>query len=309
MSIIATAYSSSANLGSGFDVLSMAHKAFKDQVKATLINEGNDLKISVISENTPEIVEKNSAGYAVKRMLEILGINAEITLEIIKGIPYGLGLGSSGASASAAIAAVNELLDLDLSLNEQVEFAKIGEIASSGSPHPDNVAASTFGGIVAVTSVSPTKVIKVQNNLNFKILLIVPQKIQEGKTKKAREMLPKEIELERYVYNTRHLSSLLIGFSSGNREFVREGLNDEIFEVSRLPLFPYYPKIKENAIEKNAIGACVSGAGPSILVLYDEKTDLEGIISSSKEICAQNSVNCDFIQTELAGGVEIERRN
>ncbi|MCI2413775.1 MAG: homoserine kinase [Candidatus Aramenus sp.] len=308
MSVTAKAFSSSANLGSGFDVLSMAHKAFYDQVTAELKGRG-ELKVSVISSDTPQDVEKNSAGYAVKKLLETLGIKAEISLLVKKGIPYGLGLGSSGASASAAVAAVNELLDLGLSPDEQVEFAKLGEIASSGSPHPDNVAASTFGGIVAVTSTSPTRVVRVPNSLHFKLLLIVPEKGGEGKTKKAREMLPSSVPLEKYVGNARYLVSLIVGLTKGDRDLVKRGLNDDVFEVARLPLFPHYNKVKEVALERDAVGVCVSGAGPSILVLYDERTDVEGIVSSSREVCKSFGINCNFLKTELAEGVRVERRD
>ncbi|MBW9141871.1 MAG: homoserine kinase, partial [Candidatus Aramenus sp.] len=59
----------------------------------------------------------------------------------------------------------------------------------------------------------------------------------------------------------------------------------------------------------DAVGVCVSGAGPSILVLYDERTDVEGIMSSSREICKSFGINCNFVKTELAEGVRVERRD
>ncbi|WP_236753033.1 homoserine kinase [Acidianus sp. HS-5] len=309
MSAKAEAYSSSANLGPGFDILSMAHNAFKDIVIAKTIKEKGRI---IIRSNNPKIpldVEKNSAGLATKILLQEKGIDEGVEIEIKKGIPFGLGLGSSGASSVAAIAAINELFDLKLDEEEMVRYSMLGEQASSGSPHPDNVAASVYGGIVAVTSVSPVKVVKIPVNIDFKILLISPQGEREGKTKKAREILPNKVDLSLYVKNSRYLASLLLGFSKGDKYLIRQGLNDEIVEVAREPLYPHYRKIKEVAIQNDAIGSCVSGAGPTVLVLYDENTNVEEIKKKSLEICKEFTLTCDFTTAKLAGGVKGERLN
>ncbi len=309
MSAKAEAYSSSANLGPGFDILSMAHNAFKDIVIARRINEKGKIFIKSNNSKIPLDVEKNSAGLSTKILLQEKGIDEGVEIEINKGIPFGLGLGSSGASSVAAVAAVNELFDLKLTQEEMVKYSMLGEQASSGSPHPDNVAASVYGGIVAVTSVSPVKVVKIPINIDFKILLISPQGEREGKTKKAREMLPSKVDLSLYVKNSRYLTSLILGFSNGEKELIRQGLNDDIVEVSREPLYPHYKKIKEIALRYNAIGSCVSGAGPTVLVLYDENTNVEEIKNRSIEICKEFNLLCNFITAEIAEGVKSERLN
>lgn len=309
MSAKAEAYSSSANLGPGFDILSMAHNAFKDIVIARTIEEKGKI---IIKSNNPKIPldpEKNSAGLATKILLQEKGIDEGIEIEINKGIPFGLGLGSSGASSVAAIAAVNELFELKLTQEEMVKYSMFGEQASSGSPHPDNVAASVYGGIIAVTSVSPVKVEKIPVNVDFKILLISPQGEREGKTKKAREMLPSKVDLSLYVKNSRYLMSLILGFIKGDKELIKQGLNDEIVEVAREPLYPYYKKIKEIALKNDAIGSCVSGAGPTVLVLYDDNTNLDKIKVESLEVCKAFGLACNFILAQIAGGVKSERLN
>lgn len=307
MEVRAIAYSSSANLGAGFDILALSHEAFRDEV---VVEENKRGVIEITSsDNIPLDVERNSAGLASKILLEEKGIEKGIRIKIKKGIPFGLGLGSSGASAAAAVYAINELFDLKLDKNELVKYAMLGEQASSGSPHPDNVAASIFGGIVAVNSISPVKVTEIPVRLEFKLLLIVPEGQMEGKTKKAREMLPKDVSLAKYVENSRYLTSFLLGIIKGDRELVKEGLNDAIVEVAREPLFPHYRKIKEIALKYNAIGSCVSGAGPSILVLYDEKTSIDKIVKESNDVCKLFNLKCNFIYTKLAGGVKAERFN
>ncbi|TRM75676.1 homoserine kinase [Sulfolobus sp. E1] len=308
----AIAYSSSANLGAGFDILSMAHTAFHDIVEVQ-IEDSTNREIEIISVNNPSIpteIDKNSAMYPMKKLLEDKGINVKVRVKIIKGVPEGLGLGSSGASASAGVVALNDLLNLNLSKEELVKYAMYGEEAVSGSPHPDNVSASIFGGVVSVISVNPVKVVDIPVNYNFDILLFIPQNLKIAqKTKKAREMIPRTISLSDYILNSRSLSSLILGFVRGSRDLIRLGLNDEIVEKSRLPLFPHYPKIKEIALKNNAIGACVSGAGPSILVLTDELTDENKIVNEGVKTCKEFGIDCNIIKAKIAGGVKVERCN
>ncbi|QXJ31689.1 homoserine kinase [Saccharolobus shibatae] len=306
----ARAYSSSANLGSGFDILSMAHTAFFDTVEICVENKNSGDIVIESNLNIPLEPTKNSATYPIVRIMEERGIKASLRVKVIKGIPEGLGLGSSGASAAAAVMAFNNLFKLNLSKEEVVRYAMYGEIASSGSPHPDNVAASVFGGVVSVVSVNPVKVVEIPLNYSFNILLFVPLNVHiEEKTKKAREMVPKTVKLSEYINNSRYMSSLLIGFIKGERDLIRLGLNDETVEKARLPLFPYYPKIKEIAIKYDAIGSCVSGAGPSILVLTDKMTDENKIAEEGTKTCNEFNVECKVIKAKIAGGVEVERRN
>ncbi|ARM75150.1 homoserine kinase [Acidianus manzaensis] len=308
MSVRVIAYSTSANLGSGFDILSLAHTAFKDEIIIEENKEKNKIEIES-NDRIPLQIEKNSAGLAAKMLLQDKGIDRGIKIKIKKGIPFGLGLGSSGASAAASVLGINELFDLKLSKNDLVKYAMLGEQASSGSPHPDNVAASIFGGIVSVSSVSPVRVVEIPVNLDFNILLIVPEGQKEGKTKKAREMLPNQISLSKYVNNSRYLSSFLLGIIKGDKELVRMGLNDDIVEVAREPLFPYYKKIKEIALKNDAVGSCVSGAGPSILILYDNDTNLDKIKKEAYDVCSSYDVKCNFIEAKLAEGAKHERLN
>jgi len=294
------AHSSSANLGPGFDVLAVAHAVFQDEVVVELLSEGA-LKVE-LKDGDPKT---NTATYAAMKMLEDLGHRVHVRVEVKKGIPQGLGLGSSGASAAASVAALNELLGMGLSEDELVKYAMLGEIASSGSPHPDNVAASVIGGWVAVRSSTPLKVVKLPVVGDYRLALIVPDFRMEGKTKKAREMVPRQISMTDHVEAVRRVSSLLLGLSLGDRELVREGMNDEIVEKSRLPLFPFYPEVRKAALLREAVGVCVSGAGPSILILADQRTDLEGLKADVMKI---EGLKAQFLVTVVGGGVKVEVR-
>ncbi|BFH73571.1 homoserine kinase [Sulfurisphaera javensis] len=306
--MIVKAFSSSANLGAGYDILALAHNAFEDTIEIEAKNS-SELDIKVEGEGVPLAVEKNSASYALYELLREYNVRAKVRLKVIKGIPAGLGLGSSGASAAAAVYGANELFKLGLSRQELVKFAMKGEIASSGSPHPDNVAASLIGGVISVVNPNSIKVEQVPINLDFELILIIPLVKIEAKTKKAREMVPKQIEISKYVANARYLSSLILGFIKGDRELIRLGLNDDIVEKSREPLFPYYPKIKEVSLLNNAIGACVSGAGPTIAIFVDSMSDKNKIIDESLKVCKAYGYECIYKLAKVSGGAWIERRD
>jgi len=306
--VIVKAFSSSANLGAGYDILALAHNAFEDALELQA-QSSSELSIRVEGEGIPLEVEKNSASFALYELLRDFGIKAKVRVKVIKGIPAGLGLGSSGASSSAAVFGANELFNLGLSRKDLVKYAMRGEIASSGSPHPDNVSASLVGGVVSVINSNPIRVEEIPLNIDFDILLLIPVVKIEAKTKKAREMVPKQIEISKYVSNSRYLSSLILGFVKGDRELIRLGLNDDIVEKAREPLFPYYPKIKEIAILHNAIGACVSGAGPTIAVFTDYSSDKNKIIEEALTVCKAYGYDCIYKIAKVAGGAWIEGRD
>ena len=142
-----------ANLGPGFDVFGIAIEGVGDIV---LLREQREpgIKINIQgvgAEKIPTVPEKNSSGAILKHILEKHEIDHGFEVEIRKGIPPGTGMGSSGASASATALAVNELLELNLTKEELVELAALGEGAVAGAPHADNVSASILGGFVMIS--------------------------------------------------------------------------------------------------------------------------------------------------------------
>ncbi len=293
-------YSSSANLGPGYDILSLSHKAFFDKVRIETSN-GSE-KIMIISENTPLNPEKNTAGLSIMKIMEDKNINEKINIYIEKGIPIGLGLGSSGASSSAAVKAFNELFDLNLSNDEMVYYSMYGEIAAAGSAHPDNVSSGIYGGLTLITSVEPLNVKKIDINYDLNILLIIPEMNMNNKTMYARSLVPKTIDMADHIKNSEYLSELIYGFLKGDRDSIRYGMNDVIVEKARDSMFPYYYAIKEKAIKNNAISACISGAGPTILIFIDEYSDKNNILNDVKNIMSSVKTDYKIIETDIMEG-------
>jgi homoserine kinase len=289
-------YSSSANLGPGYDILSLSHMAFFDSVTVKKTGEHN--KVKIISNSTPEKPENNTAGLSLLKIMEDREIKCGLELNIKKGVPIGLGLGSSGASSSAAVKAINDLLDLRMEKNEMVYYSMYGEIAACGSAHPDNVSSGIYGGLTLISSNSPVKVRKIDVNYDFQLILVIPKTDMKNKTRHARSMVPKSVGMEDYVLQSSRISTMLYGFIKGDRDAIREGMVDDIVEKSRESMFPFYNDIKKKALTNNAVSACISGAGPTVLIFADEKTRKDDMLGDIKRI--MDSYKTDYSLSETA---------
>ncbi|MCL4341546.1 MAG: homoserine kinase [Candidatus Thermoplasmatota archaeon] len=305
--ITVKAFSTSANLGPGYDILALAHNAFSDELTMETNTNSPYGTIRIIANGVPLEVEKNSAGLSLVKLFHEYGIMESVTIRIKKRVPIGAGLGGSGCSSASSVVAANELFDLGISRDDQIRFAMEGEVASSGTAHPDNVAASIYGKLVSVNSLNPPRARNINIGMDLKILSIIPEIHISGKTGVARSLVPGQITMESHVHNTRNLSTLIAGFVSGERELIREGMNDSIVEPSRISMFPYYTQLKENAIANNAVGVCVSGAGPTILILYDDETNMEVIERGTRNIMNAYGLNYRTVHSVPGEGINIER--
>jgi len=269
----AIAPSSTANLGPGFDVFGLALDLFYDKVTARKCITSNG-KITIkfsnpnLNLNIPTEVASNSAGLAVMRLCTDVGIKTDIELSVFKSIPPGYGLGSSAASAVAAVVAVNHLFNIGCSKNKLIEFAAEGEIASAGTKHYDNVAASLLGGFVVIKSEPRLEFIKIEPPESLTYVLAVPDlSVPERKTEMARRVLPKFVPLKSVAHNVACASMVVGGFFLKDVNLIASGIDDVIVEPARKRLVRGFDKVKEHAIREGALAATISGAGPSIIAL------------------------------------------
>jgi homoserine kinase len=265
-----------ANVGPGYDVLGLALSEPGDRVRARLIgssgvilrtpeSDGGDGKSQ--QANLPPGGEKNTAYVAAKETLLQLGADWGVELQLIKGLPLGSGLGSSGASAAAAAKAVN-CLQQDMGgaiLDDEalVRIAAKAEATACGSAHADNVAPALMGGIVLVRPEG--QVIRIKTKLSLFLAMVLPE--FELPTRKAREAIPAEVPLGEAISNGANLATLVYGLAQNDVGLIASGLNDRIAEPRRAPLIPGFGRVKEAALRAGALGASISGAGPSIFAL------------------------------------------
>lgn len=270
----ARAYCSSANLGSGFDILAVALDAYYDEVWAKA-EPSSQVNVEVVEISGPYSQgvpgEGNTAQMAVKSLLEKAGVTARVELGVWKGVPVGKGLGSSGATAAAAVAAVVQALGLKVPREIAAQAAGEGEKVSAGEPHYDNSSASLLGGVAVVYGLNPLKVYSFEPARELCFVVAVPQiDMGDRKTEKMRRVLPKTITLRKHVEASARLAALILGLQRGNPELVGLGMRDEIVEPARAPLIPAYERAVKYAYHAGAAGVAISGAGPSIIALCRE---------------------------------------
>ena len=272
---------STANLGPGFDVFGMALDAFYDEVTVTKKPKSFGIKI-VSSDDIPLDPKKNTAGIVAINMKKDLEISDGLEIKIKKNVPAGYGMGSSAASAAACAVGMNKLYNLKLNDAELVEFAGIGEKASAGTIHYDNVAASVLGGFVIVKT-KPLQVVKIQPPNDLVLCVAVPElKVPAKKTKVSRGVIPKKVSLSDMVKNISNASGIVAGFSQKNSELIGRSVQDVIVEPARKHMIPGFDKVKKNALDAGAYGVTISGAGPSIIAFTDKKHDSKKISSAMK---------------------------
>ncbi len=223
-------------------------------------------KITGHSGKLPLDVEKNTAGVAALRLLEHLGAaGLGIELELHKKLPLASGLGSSAASAAAAVLAVSELLRTGLSKRELLPFACQGEQVASGGFHADNVAPSLLGGIVLVRDNATLDVHRLHAPRGLHAAVVHPQ--LQVLTKDARALLRPEVPLADYVRQSANLAGFVTACFTGDLELLGRCLRDDIIEPQRAGLIAGFYDVKAAALAEGALGCSISGAGPSVFAL------------------------------------------
>lgn len=260
-----------ANVGPGYDIFAMALDEPYDEFTITL-NDSKDIKIEIIgeSQNIPLSLNDNTAGLAILELFKRKNIKQGLTFEINKKMPSGGGLGTTGASAAAAIYGLNKLLNLHLEDNELVDIARYGEIASGGSPHADNVAAALLGGFVLIKNYHPIEVIKLEMP-EFPIVLAVIRKSQRT----TRGFITYEIGQEKLKEQMACCSSVIHAIHTKDIATFGKAISvDHIAEPVRGAVIPEYIETKSELLKAGAHGCNISGGGSSIFCVCDlEKQD------------------------------------
>jgi len=268
LGIKAFAPASIGNLGVGFDILGMAIERPGDEVVARK-SDTPGLRITKITGHggkLPYEVERNTAGVAALRLLEHLGESGRgIELEIYKKMPLGSGLGSSAASAVAAVLAVSELLRTGLSKRDLLPFACAGEQVASGSFHADNAAPSLLGGIVLIRDNATLDVHRLHAPRGLYATVVHPQ--IEVMTREARAILRPDVPLADFVRQSANVAGFVVGCYTGDMDLIGRSLRDIVIEPQRAGLIPGFADVQAAAFAAGVLGCSISGAGPSVFAL------------------------------------------
>ncbi|MEM3006720.1 MAG: homoserine kinase [Candidatus Nitrosotenuis sp.] len=303
MSVTAKAPSSTANLGPGFDVFGLALDAFFDEVTLTKKDRG----ITVItSDQIPTSPNKNTAGLVAQHMKKKFKVKGGLQIRIKKGVPAGFGMGSSAASAAATAVAFNRLYKLNLDANTLVECAAIGERASAGTVHYDNVSASVLGGFVIVRT-DPLDVIRISPPADLRLCVAIPKLlVPPKKTAVSRSVVPKQVKLVDAVTNLSNAAAIVAGFTKKDSVLIGRSIRDVIVEPAREHLIPGFSAVKKNALRAGALGVTISGAGPSVIAFATKKSKLKKIAGAMRSGFASAKTDCTIIICKPADGTKIK---
>ena len=304
-SVTVRAPCSTANLGPGFDVFGLALDAFYDEV--TVTKKGKGITI-VSSDNIPLNPNKNTAGLVANAMKKKKKLTGGIEIKIRKNVPPGFGMGSSAASAAACAIGINKLYNLKLNQNQLVSYAGIGEKASAGSIHYDNVAASILGGFVIVNS-DPLSVTRIEAPKDLILCVGIPKiKVPKKKTKVSRSVIPKTVKLSDSIRNLANAANIVAGFLNKDSNLIGKSVEDVIVEPARKHMIPGFNNVKNNALRAGAFGVTISGAGPSVIAFASKKQNLTKIGTSMKRGFKSAKVDCDIVICKPSKGPTIKKR-
>jgi homoserine kinase len=256
---------SSANLGPGFDTLGLALSlylecSFRPADKLEIRLSGKDTDTIAVDEDN--LIWKTAIDVAESQGREMPGV----AMDVNNGIPIGKGLGSSASALIAGVAIAN------CALNLQWDERRILDVAARMEGHPDNVAAAVLGSLTtsAIGSDGVTKAIRVEVPDAFSVAIVCPD--FELATKGMRGVLPNAYSKEDTVFNLQRATLLVAAFATGCLDVFPDALQDRMHQPYRMGQVPGMEKIL-NLRMPGLLGCALSGAGPSILVLYETGND------------------------------------
>ena len=266
---------SSANLGPGFDTLAVALDTYVE-VSVELAE-----RLEVVTSGFGSDMPADRTHLAARTAIAVVG-HDRLRIEVHSDIPVGRGLGSSAALAVAAAAAAGAS-DADADADADAAFARGVEVDG----HPENAAASAFGGLVTATSVAGRPIwrrLALDPVLRFVVL--VPDRALL--TSEARAALPAEVPHADAVFNLGRLGLLVAGLADASRLEAAAG-EDRLHQDFRAQLFPEAPALLAGLTEAGALVSCWSGAGPSLLGVCLEGAS-EAVASAGRELLEHHGV-------------------
>ena len=295
--VLINAPATSANLGCGYDVMGLCLDGAGDRILLRKSDVPGVRITAIRNADLPTDPAQNVASVSLLAMLEHYrhthGVNAGpagFEMEIDKGILPGSVLGSSAASAAGSVFAANELLGQPYTRAQLVLFAMAGEALASGVPHADNVAPCLMGGVTLVRSNEPLDVVSLPFPDDLHITVLHPQ--VEVKTSESRAVLPKQVALTDAVNQWQNIAGLVAGFAKKDSALIARSMPDGIVEPARKSLIPGFDAVKAAAMEEQALGCSISGAGPSIFALCEGEHIADNVAMAMED--AFHDTNIDY---------------
>lgn len=277
---------STTNLGPGFDVLGLALQLYST-VTLEIIGEDTEVVVSgVDSEKIPSTPE-HSGFKAVETIFQRSGIPQPkgMRLRIENGIPAIRGLGGSGTAILGGLLTANELCDAPFSLSD------ILNIAAEIEGHPDNVAASLYGGmVISVQDGNRIHTIKLDCDPALHLVLAIPEFTLS--TQAARDILPDTVKFSDAIYNISRCSLLVASIATGKLDMLSLSMKDVLHQPYRSNLIPGFDEVVQAASDAGALSITLSGAGPTIAAFCLNNMEIVG--KQMKAAFMKHNIPCEI---------------
>lgn len=293
-----------ANISCGFDVLGVALDAVGDEMIVRKTPEKGIRITKLEGQDLPMETLQNVAGVAGLALLAASDYKGGFEIEIYKKIKAGSGIGSSAASSTGAVLAMNQLLGKPFSTLELVKFAMEGERLASGVAHADNVAPALFGGFALVRSYDPLDIIAIKSPSELYATVIHPQ--IEVKTSDSRKILKSTISLADGIKQWGNVGGLIAGLYTEDYDLIGRSLVDHIIEPIRSILIPEFDNVKSQALKAGALGCGISGSGPSIFALSKGEENAQKVADSMRSAYKNTGIDYDIHVSKInSEGIKI----
>jgi homoserine kinase len=274
---------SSANLGAGYDCLAVAlGLTNRIEVEVRGWSRG-EIELAVQGEGEDELTQdrENRCVQGIEAALRAVrgempeGVGWRI--EMHNEIPLARGLGSSAAATIAGLVAGNALL------GEPLTNPDLLRLANEIEGHPDNAAAALHGGFVVSAAIDGTvEALRFDAPRDLRAVLFIPD--LRLSTAEMRSVLPDKVPREDAVSNLTRLAIGVAGMAIGRFDLLRVLTVDRLHEQYRAAAFPQLPRLIQSALDAGAIGACLSGAGSTVIAFSDSVrtiTRIEGAFTAA----------------------------
>ncbi|WKZ60170.1 MAG: homoserine kinase [Cyclobacteriaceae bacterium] len=295
-----------ANVSCGFDVFGFALHHPGDEVHVRLNDSDNVTITKITGDNNllPREAHLNTCGVAVQQFLQAANLPYGAEINLHKKLPLGSGMGSSAASAVAALVAINHATGNKLSKKELLPFAMEAERIACGSAHADNVAPALLGGFVLIRDKETLDIINIPAPPELMSVVIHPH--IEIKTSDARQALRKTLTLGDAVKQWGNTAGLIAGLMKEDYELIGRSLEDVVAEPVRAIFIPGYYHVKQVALQAGALGCGISGSGPSVFAYCRGEANAQAVASAMQAAFQEIHLKADsYISSINSDGARV----
>ena len=284
-SVVVEVPASSANLGAGYDCLGVAI-ALTNRIELEVrVWSRGEIELTVDGEGRNELTEDRENRFvrgleaALRMALGSLPDEVGWRIRMRNQIPLSRGLGSSAAATVGGVLAGNALA------GEPLSTADMLRLATDIEEHPDNAAAVLLGGfVVSASTPSGVEAIRIDAPRELRAVLFIPD--LRLSTRAMRAALPAQVPLADAVANLSAVAVGVAGLATGRFELLGRLTVDRLHEPYRALVYPQLPRMVAAARDAGALGACLSGAGSTIIAFTDNAVGAKALEAGLTEAAA-----------------------